>query len=88
VWNLILWGGIAVVAAATVLFSVLVGKIREAKRTSTQPQCYYCGNPAVRLSAPNGILDWILENWNCVPHRCEVCFRRHYRFLAGNTDDV
>ncbi len=80
-WSLILWGGIGFVVAAATLFSVLVGKIKEAKRTSKQPQCYYCGNLAVRPSAPNGIFDWILESWNCVPHRCEVCFRRHYRFV-------
>lgn len=61
-WSLILWGGIGFVVAAATLFSVLVGKIKEAKRTSKQPQCYYCGNLAVRPSAPNGIFDWILES--------------------------
>jgi hypothetical protein len=78
---MILVGGAGLVAIATVLFVVLLLRIKQAQRTSKKAECYYCGSNAVRLSAPGGPIDWLLENWDCAPHRCEICFRRYYRFV-------
>jgi hypothetical protein len=74
--------GGALAAAIMVLFSILVLKISQARRASKTPHCYYCGSVALHLSAPGGIADKLLRNWNCMPHRCEICFRRQYRFAG------
>lgn len=79
---ILLSGGLALVAALTVLFSILVLKVGQARRASKKPNCYYCGSRALRLSSPGGLMDRLLTFWNCVPHRCEICFSRQYR-LAG-----
>jgi len=76
------FGGTALTAAVLALLFVLLFKIKQAQRASRKTQCYYCGSNAVRLSAPSGLVDWLLENWDCAPHRCEVCFHRYYRFVG------
>ncbi|MGC9947617.1 MAG: hypothetical protein ABSF64_14730 [Bryobacteraceae bacterium] len=77
-----LYGALALLAAFTALFSVLVVKVGQARRASKKPNCYYCGSQALHVSSPSGLSDRLLTYWNCVPYRCEVCFHRHYR-LAG-----
>ncbi len=80
---MIFWYAILVLLGAVVgLFSILAAKVAQAKRVSKKPYCCYCGSPALHVSSPSGLADWLLTNWNCIPHRCEICSRRHYR-LAG-----
>jgi hypothetical protein len=73
------YGCLALLAALAVLFSTLVLKAAQARRTSKTPNCYYCGSAALHVSTPSGIVDRLLAYWNCIPHRCEVCFNRQYR---------
>jgi len=73
------YGCLAVLAALTVLFSTLALKVAQARRASKKPNCYYCGSEALHVSSPRGIADRLLTYWNCIPHRCEVCFHRQYR---------
>jgi hypothetical protein len=75
-------GCLALLAALTVLLSILVLKVAQARRASKKPNCYYCGSEALHVSSPRGIADRLLTYWNCIPHRCEVCYHRQYR-LAG-----
>ena len=77
-----LYGAIALLAAVIVLLSILVVKVGQARRASKKPNCHYCGSQALHVSSPSGLADRLLTYWNCVPHRCEVCFHRQYR-LAG-----
>ena len=72
--------------AVTVLFSILVVKVAQARRASQKHACYRCGSEALHVSSPSGLTDRLLTYWNCVPHRCEVCFHRQYR-LAGQSED-
>ena len=83
-----LYAGLAVLAAIIGLFSILAVKVAQAKRASRKPNCYYCGNQAMHVSSPSGLADRLLTYWNCIPHRCEVCFRRQYRLAGrpGNED--
>jgi hypothetical protein len=74
-----LYGVLALLAALTILLSILVVKVGQARRASRKPTCYYCGNGTLHLSAPRGFADRLLTYWRCVPYRCEVCFHRHYR---------
>jgi len=76
------YGCLVLVAAAIILFSILVFKVAQARRASTKPTCYYCGSRALHRSSPSGLTDRLLTYWNCIPHRCEICFHRQYR-LAG-----
>lgn len=76
---ILVYCGLALLAAATVLFSILVLKVGQAKRASNKPNCSYCGSTAMHVSSPNGLTDRLVNYWNCVPHRCEVCFHRQYR---------
>lgn len=68
------------------LFSYLLLKVDEARRASKKPGCYHCGSQALHLSAPNGSVDPLLTYWNCVPHRCEICYRRQYRIVQPQPD--
>jgi len=77
-WLLIGGGILAVLAAALPI--MLLAKVKQARRASKHTGCYYCGSPAERLAAPSGLVDWLLENWDCFPHRCEICFQRYYRY--------
>ena len=72
-------GAIVLVVAALLLVPVL--RIKQARRASRLDGCYFCGSHAVHLSAPHGLFDSILDNWDCVPHRCEVCSQRYYRIV-------
>ncbi|MGD0361442.1 MAG: hypothetical protein ABSC93_11260 [Bryobacteraceae bacterium] len=74
-----LYGCLALLAALTALFSIVMFKLAQARRASTKPNCYYCGSVALHISHPSGPADWLLTYWNCIPHRCEVCFHRQYR---------
>jgi len=78
--------GVALVLLMTALLVSMVLKVRQARRTLDRPLCDFCGSHAVRLSAPHGLVDWLLENWHCKPHRCEVCFQRSYRFVQAAAD--
>jgi hypothetical protein len=83
-WGLILaCSGIVLLGCLAALFSILLLRVREARQTSKQSYCFYCGSKALRHSAPKGLVDHMLANWDCLPHRCEVCFRRYYRFDRG-----
>lgn len=83
-----LYASVALLGAIAFLFSLLAAKVAEAKRVSKKPNCYYCGSPAFHVSSPNGLPDRLLANWNCIPHRCEICFRRQYRLArAAGSDD-
>ena len=85
---ILVYAGLALLAAIAGLFSILAAKVAQAKRASTKPNCYYCGSQAMHVSSPNGVPDWLLTHWNCIPHRCEVCFHRQYRLAGrpGNED--
>jgi hypothetical protein len=76
------YGCLALLAALTILFSILVLKVAQAKRASQQPNCSYCGSQAMRISSPRGLADRLLTYWNCIPYRCEVCFHRQSRLSA------
>jgi len=71
---------LALLAATATLFTILVLKVGQARRASRKPGCRYCGNDTLHISTPSGLPDRLLTNWNCLPYRCEVCFRRQYRF--------
>jgi len=71
---------VVLLVGTAALFSVLVFKVKEAKRTSKSPNCCSCGSHALHISSPHGLGDQLLANWHCVPYRCEVCYRRQYRF--------
>jgi hypothetical protein len=79
-----LYGCLALLAALTILCSILVVRVGQARRASRKPNCYYCGGKALRASSPRGSIDLLLAYWNCLPHRCEICFHRQYR-LADRT---
>jgi hypothetical protein len=79
---IIWWSGLLLVVAIAGLFSILLAKAAQAKRASKTGNCHYCGNPALRLSTPDHWTDPLLAHWNCVPHRCDVCYRRQYRYAA------
>jgi anaerobic selenocysteine-containing dehydrogenase len=85
---ILVFAGLVVLAAIAGLFSILAVKVAQAKRASTKTNCYYCGSQAMHVSSPNGVADWLLTHWNCIPHRCEVCFHRQYRLAGrpGNED--
>ena len=87
--GIMIWvfASLALVVAIAGLFSILLVKVAQAKRASTKPNCYYCGSQAMHLSSPNGLADWLLTHWNCIPHRCEVCFHRQYRLAVPDADD-
>ena len=70
---------LALLAAIAGVCSVLVIKVGQARRASRSPNCYYCGSQALRVSSPKGPVDRLLAYWDCVPHRCEVCFNRQHR---------
>lgn len=74
-----LYGGLVLLAAVTGLLSILALRLAEARRASKKPNCYYCGSNALHVSSPSGLVDQLLTHWNCLPHRCEVCFNRQYR---------
>jgi hypothetical protein len=82
-----IYGCLALVSAAVILFSILVIKVGQARRASKTPNCFYCGNQALRFSSPHGVADWLLTYWNCTPHRCDICFRRQYRMAARPSQD-
>ena len=82
-----LYGAIALLAAVIVLLSILVVKVGQARRASKKPNCYYCGSLALHVSSPSGLADRLLTYWNCVPHRCEVCFHRQYRMADQPAKD-
>ena len=84
---IILYGGGALLAAVACLFSILVLKVSQAKRVSKKPTCCYCGSGALHVSSPSGIADRLLTYWNCIPHRCEVCFHRQYRLADPGSND-
>jgi hypothetical protein len=69
----------ALLAVSAILFSILVVKVGQARRASKKPNCAHCGSMALHVSAPRGPIDRLLTHWDCIPHRCEVCFRRQYR---------
>jgi len=79
-WLIWLWVSAGLLACLVTLLSVLTFRVRQARRASQQAGCYYCGCQTLHLSAPGGLVDLLLTNWNCQPYRCEICFRRHYRF--------
>ena len=81
------YGCLALLAVLAVLFSTLVLKAAQARRASKTPKCYYCGSAALHVSTPRGIVDRLLTYWNCIPHRCEVCFHRQYRIAALPVSD-
>jgi anaerobic selenocysteine-containing dehydrogenase len=85
---IMVYASLALLAAIAGLFSILAAKVAQAKRASTKTNCYYCGSQAMHVSSPNGVADWLLTHWNCIPHRCEVCFHRQYRLAGrpGNED--
>ena len=84
---ILLYGGLALLAAITSLFSILALKVSQARRASKKPNCYYCGSGALHISTPSGITDRLLTYWNCTPHRCEVCFHRQYRLGSPPSND-
>ena len=77
-----LYGFLALLAALTILLSVLVVKIGQARRAPEKLICHYCGSSALHVSSPRGLTDRLLTYWDCVPYRCEVCFHRHYRLAS------
>ncbi|MGA2137143.1 MAG: hypothetical protein ABSH50_33040 [Bryobacteraceae bacterium] len=84
----IIWGScLLLLVAAAVVFSILLAKAAQAKRASKTPNCVYCGNGTLRLSTPDHWIDPLLEHWSCVPHRCDVCYRRQYRYTAESPGD-
>lgn len=86
--RVIFWYGmIAALLVLVVVFTILMRTVKEARRISKQPGCYLCGSAALHVSAPSGWADPLLTHWNCVPHRCEVCYRRQYRFAPQPADD-
>jgi hypothetical protein len=84
---ILVYGTIALLAAVTSLFSILVLKVGQARRASSKPNCSYCGSTALHISSPNGLTDRLLTYWNCIPHRCEVCFHRQYRLTRQPAND-
>lgn len=82
-----IYGCLALLAAAVVLLSILVLKSGQARRASKNPGCYYCGNTALHVSSPHGLTDQLLTIWNCIPFRCEICFRRQYRLAVQPAKD-
>ena len=78
----------ALVLTVGVLLFVVVLRMKQARRASRMDGCYFCGSHAVHLSAPNGLFDLLLDNWDCLPHRCEVCFHRYYRFVPQRAHHV
>jgi hypothetical protein len=83
---ILLYGSLALLATITTLFSILALRVAQARRASRKRNCYYCGNVALHVSSPGGLADRMLTYWNCIPHQCEVCFRRQYR-LASQAED-
>ncbi len=84
---ILVYGGVALLAAVACLLSILAAKVAQAKRVSKKPNCGYCGSPALHVSTPNGLPDWLLTNWNCIPYRCEICSRRQYRLAHAPGSD-
>ncbi|MGA2740387.1 MAG: hypothetical protein ABSG65_23495 [Bryobacteraceae bacterium] len=82
-----LYGSLALLLAAACLFSVLALQVAQARRASKTYTCRYCGSHALHVSSPGGMTDRLLKYWNCVPHRCEVCFHRHYRLAEPRASD-
>lgn len=82
-----LYGSLALLVAATCLFSILVLRVGQARRASKTPNCYYCGSTALHVSTPSGFTDRLLTYWNCIPHRCEVCFHRQYRLAVQASEE-
>jgi hypothetical protein len=76
---ILLFTGAGLLVCLGILLSILVLRVRQARQASKQSCCYYCGGKTLHLSAPGGLTDLLLTNWNCLPYRCEICFRRHYR---------
>ncbi len=81
--EIIWWSGLLLALAAVVLFTMLLWKVSAARRAARNPNCLYCGSPAVRLSSPDHWIDPLLAHWKCVPFRCEVCYERQYRYLPA-----
>ncbi|MGO4880876.1 MAG: hypothetical protein ACLP59_08655 [Bryobacteraceae bacterium] len=81
------YGVLGLLASLAILFTILVLKVGQARRASKKSTCYYCGSAALHVSSPKGLADRLLSNWHCVPYRCEVCFRRHYRFAGVRGDE-
>jgi len=81
------YGVLALVAATTVLFSILVMKLGQARRASQKPNCYRCGGTALHVSSPKGLSDMLLSKWDCIPYRCEVCSCRQYRLTQPHATD-
>ena len=83
---ILVYASLALLAAIASLFSILAAKVAQAKRASKKPYCYYCGSQALHVSAPSALADRLLTYWNCIPHRCEVCSHRQYRFAGQPAD--
>ncbi len=81
---IVLYVGLGLFLGAIVVFSVLLVSVSQARRASKKPNCHYCGSTALHVSSPKGPIDDLLTYWNCLPYRCEVCFRRQYRLTAGS----
>ena len=82
-----LWACLALLAAGAILCSILVLNVGQARRASRKSTCYYCGSSALHVSSPRGLADRLLTYWDCVPHRCEVCFHRQYRLADRPKDE-
>ncbi|HVN06115.1 MAG TPA: hypothetical protein VMT86_16955 [Bryobacteraceae bacterium] len=75
-----LYAALGLLFVLSCVFSFLVLKVSEARRLSSQPGCYSCGSTALHLSHAGGLVDAALALWDCIPYRCEVCYRRQHRF--------
>jgi len=82
-----LYSAIPLLLVLTTLFSILLLKVKEARRISKNPGCYHCGSEALHVSAPSGWADPLLMHWDSVPYRCEVCYRRQYRIAHQPAND-
>jgi len=80
------YSAIPVLLVLITLFAILLLEVKEARRISKKTGCCQCGSKAMHVSRPTGLLDPLLTHWNCVPYRCEVCYRRQYR-IAHPSDD-
>jgi hypothetical protein len=64
------YGCLALLAALTILFSVLVLKVAQARRASKKPNCYYCGSEALHVSTPSGLTGQCLPEANSINAGC------------------
>ena len=71
------YGILALLAGAVAGMGILVA--RPYLRSLKQPGCPNCGSADIRISFPEGPLDWSFGLFSCAPYRCKVCYYRFHK---------